>query len=171
MNKIILVLSSILILFFEIQSYSEEKFIFGKAQVIDGDTIKINRKSIRLHGIDAPEMKQLCIDEDKKNYACGLVSKKFLESFIKEVMKIKNYENVFCYYKELDRYKRIIGECFVGPKKIYSLNSAMTLSGNAVAYLRYSDKYLDDQNKAKLEKKGIWSGIFIFPEEWRRKNK
>ena len=29
------------ILFFEIQSYSEEKFIFGKAQVIDGDTIKI----------------------------------------------------------------------------------------------------------------------------------
>ena len=47
----------------------------------------------------------------------------------------------------------------------------MALSGNAVAYLRYSDKYLDDQNKAKLEKKGIWSGIFIFPEEWRRKNK
>ena len=79
MNKIILVLFSILILFFEIQSYSEEKFIFGKAQVIDGDTIKINRKSIRLHGIDAPEMKQLCKDEDKENYACGHVSKKFLK--------------------------------------------------------------------------------------------
>ena len=130
MNKIILVLFSILILFFEIQSYSEEKFIFGKAQVIDGDTIKINRKSIRLHGIDAPEMKQLCKDEDKENYACGHESKKFLKSFITDVMKIKNYENVFCYYNELDRYKRIVGECFVGPKKIYSLNSAMILSGS-----------------------------------------
>ena len=171
MKKLSLILFSVLILFFETQSYSKEKFIFGKAQVIDGDTIKINGKSIRLYGIDAPEMKQLCKDKYKVNYACGYVSKFFLKSFIKDAMKIKNYKNVFCYYNELDRYNRIIGECFVGPKKIYSLNSAMILSGNAVAYLRYSDKYLNDQNKAKLEKKGIWSGVFIFPEEWRRKNK
>ena len=71
MKKLSLILFSILILFFETQSYSEEKFIFGKAQVIDGDTIKINKKSIRLYGIDAPEMKQLCKDKYKVNYACG----------------------------------------------------------------------------------------------------
>ena len=36
-------------------SISSEKAIYGKAQVIDGDTIKINDKKIRLFGIDAPE--------------------------------------------------------------------------------------------------------------------
>ena len=29
-------------------------------RIIDGDTIHINKFKYRLHGIDAPEMKQLC---------------------------------------------------------------------------------------------------------------
>ncbi|MDC3099083.1 hypothetical protein OA337_00775 [Candidatus Pelagibacter sp.] len=37
---------------------SEEiKEISGFAKIIDGDTIKISNKKIRLHGIDAPEKK------------------------------------------------------------------------------------------------------------------
>jgi len=34
--------------------------ITGKARVVDGDTIWISETKIRLHGIDAPEMKQTC---------------------------------------------------------------------------------------------------------------
>jgi len=34
--------------------------ITGPARVIDGDTIAIGGERIRLHGIDAPEMKQTC---------------------------------------------------------------------------------------------------------------
>ena len=52
----------ILILFFFIpfsHIYSSQA-IFGIANVIDGDTIKINAKKIRLEGIDAPEAKQKC---------------------------------------------------------------------------------------------------------------
>ena len=60
MNKIILSLSSILILFFAGQLHSEEKVIYGWPKVIDGDSISINTESIRLHGIDAPEIKQIC---------------------------------------------------------------------------------------------------------------
>ncbi|SVA87710.1 uncharacterized protein METZ01_LOCUS140564 [marine metagenome] len=43
--------------------------------------------------------------------------------------------------------------------------------GHAVAYVRYSKKYLSLQRKAKNEKRGIWSGKFDMPEDWRRKNK
>jgi endonuclease YncB( thermonuclease family) len=32
----------------------------GKPRIVDGDTIEIGGTKIRLHGIDAPEMKQTC---------------------------------------------------------------------------------------------------------------
>ena len=35
----------------------------------------------------------------------------------------------------------------------------------------YEAKYLKDQEAAMLKEKGIWSGKFIYPEEWRKKNK
>ena len=64
MKKRNLNLSNILIIFFIINfsiSNSEDlNFIYGKAIVIDGDTININGEKIRFGGIDAPEKKQLC---------------------------------------------------------------------------------------------------------------
>ena len=50
-------------------------------------------------------------------------------------------------------------------------NSDYFAEGEIRDTIKKAIKYLNDQNKAKLEKKGIWSGVFIFPEEWRRKNK
>ena len=36
--------------------------ISGLPRIIDGDTIEISGERIRLHGIDAPESSQSCID-------------------------------------------------------------------------------------------------------------
>ncbi len=47
----------------------------------------------------------------------------------------------------------------------------MVMEGHAVAYLRYSDKYLIAQEFAKKHELGIWKGDFEMPEEWRKKNK
>ena len=44
--------------------------ISGFPSIIDGDTIKILNKRIRLHGIDTPEKKQICTRNSKK-YSCG----------------------------------------------------------------------------------------------------
>ena len=61
MKKLSLSLFSLLIfLLLPILSSSSEKIISGNAKVIDGDTIKINKKKIRLFGIDATEKKQVC---------------------------------------------------------------------------------------------------------------
>ena len=58
MKKLNQILFSLLtFLIFSTLLNSAEKTILGNAKVIDGDTIKINKKKIRLFGIDAPEKK------------------------------------------------------------------------------------------------------------------
>jgi endonuclease YncB( thermonuclease family) len=48
-------------------------------KVVDGDTIHIGKTKYRFHGIDAPEMSQVCM-KDNKNIKCGVVAKdKLLE--------------------------------------------------------------------------------------------
>ncbi len=44
--------------------------VAGTASVIDGDTIEVYGQRIHLHGIDAPESRQLC-RLDGKPWQCG----------------------------------------------------------------------------------------------------
>ena len=46
----------------------------------------------------------------------------------------------------------------------------MVRNGHAIAYVKYSKDYIQDQNYAKKNKLGLWSGIFIYPEKWRKLN-
>jgi len=45
--------------------------IMGVASVIDGDTIEIHGTRIRLHGIDAPESRQVCMRPTGEEWRCG----------------------------------------------------------------------------------------------------
>ena len=173
MKKLNLNLFKFLILLFFILSnsaYSEIKFISSNVEeviITDGDSLKIGKEKIRLSGIDAPEMKQICYDENDSPYACGHVAKKKLEYFIKG----SPYSKIYCYYSERDKYNRILGECVLGESSSLNINEYMVRWGYAIAYLRYSEKYLDVQEIAKSSKTGLWVGNFDMPEEWRKKNK
>ena len=50
----------ILILTFFLSQTPSSTEIYGVPIIIDGDTVNINNKKIRLEGIDAPEIKQQC---------------------------------------------------------------------------------------------------------------
>ena len=151
-------------LFFFIPANSE--IISGKAITIDGDTIKIKNKKIRLHGIDAPEIKQLCqrtflsifIFSFQENYKCGEISKKKLEKYVKNNI-------IKCKVEGKDRYKRILGTCY---KNTININSRMVRNGYAVAYKKYSKKYVSVEREAKREELGLWKGKFDMPWDWRK---
>ena len=131
-------------------------------KIIDGDTIILNSEKIRFYGIDTPEMKQTCTDNYGHTYLCGVKAKLELE-------KIIGSRKVSCIKKTKDRYKRSISICYVDKNDI---NSLMVKRGWALAYRKYSKKYVKDEAIAKLNNAGMWSGKFIAPWKWRRmKNK
>ena len=145
--------------------------VSGIPKIIDGDTIHINNYKFRLEGIDAPEMKQQCKKESLKisyiigftfykNYSCGKVSKEKLISKIRG-SKIK------CIFTIKDRYKRYIATCY---KEKTNLNQWMVRNGYAIAYRKYSKKYVPDEDFAKENKLGLWQGKFMNPEKWRKLN-
>ena len=166
---ILIIISSIffILTYNDVRSENINK-ISGFAKVVDGDTIKINSKKIRLYGIDAPEKKQKCkktyltisFISFTKDYMCGEVS---TEKLIKKI----NKQKLKCNILDVDRYKRLIGECF---KRNINLNSWMVSNGYAVAYRKYSKKYVTDEINAKNNKLGIWQGKVEMPWDYRRKN-
>ena len=133
-------------------------FAAEQVKVIDGDTIHIGKLKYRFSGIDAPEMKQLC-NKEGKEVLCGVLAKNAL------IDKINN-SPVTCKIEEVDRYKRLVAECFVREE---SLSKFLVKNGYAVAYRRYSMKFVEDENYAKENKLGLWSMTFEYPWDYRTK--
>ena len=131
--------------------------LHGKPLVTDGDTIKFGKTRVRLFGIDAPEIRQKCI-YDQKAWNCGLEAHRALEVMVGQ-------NDVFCEQKDADRYGRIVAVCKV---KDIDLNATMVREGWALAYRRYSNDYIDEESIAKSSKLGVWRGSFRPPWSWRK---
>ena len=173
LNKTNLFLVTNICLIFFLLSYNdvnseEVKIISGIAKVTDGDTIRIEGKKIRFFGIDAPEKKQQCkkpwltisFISFSKNYPCGQISTDKLKKKI-------NNKLLICKWSNKDRYKRYIAECF---KDKTNVNAWMVRNGYAVAYRKYSKKFVSQEIFAKKEKLGLWSGTFMMPWDYRKNN-
>ena len=128
-------------------------------KVTDGDSLRAGDIRIRLHGIDAPEMRQIC--EHISRYNCGEAARDYLANAIGENATLT------CQHLDTDRYGRYVMRCFY---RGIDINAAMVRSGWAVAYRRYSRDYIADETDAKSAKRGLWAGKFEMPEAWRRKN-
>ena len=157
LNKINLFLViSICLIFFFLTYYDVKSY---EIKIIDGDTIHLNNEKIRFTGIDTPELKQTC----KKNNEiinCGIQARQLL---INKIGKNK----VNCVREGKDQYKRTLAECFVND---LSLSKFLVREGYAFAYIKYSKKFVEDENFAKNNNMGMWSMKFQYPWDWRKKN-
>jgi endonuclease YncB( thermonuclease family) len=131
--------------------------VAGRATVFDADTIGINGQRIRLHGIDAPEYGQQCLDAGDQPYGCGKAAARALRKFI-------GAAPVVCSPRAIDRYGRMVARCLVRDE---SLNAWLVRQGYAVAYRRYSGDYVAEESEARNARRGLWSGAFDAPWKWR----
>ena len=128
----------------------------AQVKVVDGDSLEIGDRRIRLDGIDAPEFVQTCFTALGEEYACGKEALDFVEELIKD-------KPVDCRcLPEKDRYGRELCECFVDD---VSVNTALVQAGWAMSYR--DAKYDELQAKAEAAKCGIWQGKFMRPALFR----
>lgn len=132
--------------------------LVGVASVIDADTLEIHGVRIRLHGIDAPESRQLCTNPFGQQWRCGQQAALALSDRI-------GRRTVNCAVRDVDRYDRAIAVC---AQDNQDLNRWLVSEGWAVAYRRYSRDYIGAEDQARRAGRNIWAGQFVMPWDWRR---
>ena len=129
--------------------------IAGRARVIDGDSLRVGGKEVRLQGIDAPEGRQKC-RRFGKDWPCGERSADKLKS-------LTGRAKLICKVSKRDRFRRFLATCYAGRK---NLNREMVVQGWAVSYGRYKG----EEARARKGGRGIWVGEFERPRAWRDKH-
>ena len=134
-------------------AYSGE--IEGRPKAVNGDSFNIE---VRIFGIDTPESRQTCKNSEGRDYPCGAIASEAMKALIKG-------KTVNCEKRDQDKKNgRPVAVCYVDGKDIGAI---MVERGLAVAYRKYSDKYVEHEERAKAEKRGLWAGTFEMPWDYR----
>ena len=135
------------------QTIDNSQTIVGPARVSDGDSLVIQNTRIRIEGIDAPELFQTC-SRSGEEWSCGRQARDRLATLV-------GRSEVSCQSDRRDRYGRLLGRCMA---QGVNLARTMVEEGWAVAYGDHGDA----EAAARRARRGIWSGSFDQPQDWRR---
>lgn len=128
--------------------------ITGPATVIDGKTLRINRRMVRLAGVDAPDRRQACTGAAAAPYPCGQQAAQVLTGLIGD-------QAVDCTAAKRDQNRRLVATCAIGAS---DLGEAMIRAGWALAEPRAAVAYQAAQATAEAAKAGLWATGFVESE-------
>ncbi len=139
--------------------------ITGRPKIIDGDTLEVQGQTIRLYGIDAPELGQTCTIEGRA-YDCGMVARTALLDLTAGVAVTCQVVSAEVVSAEPGRAAEDgrIGRCFA---QGYDLSEGMAYTGWALALREVSERYLVFEERAQAAGRGLWKGRFVTPWDWR----
>lgn len=130
----------------------------GPVRVIDGDTFDVGPRRVRLYGIDAPELGQVCTNPDGAGWDCG--------TWVAEALRARiDGRTARCEALDTDRHGRTVARCALGGE---DLGRSLVQEGLAFAYRRYSMDYDLDEKGAAVAGRGLHAHRFVRPEDHRR---
>ena len=131
------------------------------ATVKDGGALQLAGVTFRLDGIDTPAFDQMCIDEHADAWTCGAAARD-------QLIKLIDDRQVRCEDLGADPVykKRHLGVCTVEGETA-SLNQLLVRSGFALS-LDAKGKFKDEETSAKNDRRGLWKGCFVAPQDFRR---
>jgi endonuclease YncB( thermonuclease family) len=130
-----------------------------EVRVVDGDTLRLGDRTVRLARIDAPERGQTCADAAGRWFDCGAAAAEALSRLV-------NGRSVLCLVAGRDRFGRGLGQCSAGGAE---LNTGLVAAGWALA--EAEDAPLRSlEAEARQAARGLWAAGFTLPDEWRRRN-
>lgn len=125
----------------------------GEARASDGDSLWVGSDRVRLTGLDAPELDQVCWRPDGSEWPCGRAARD-------EMARLLARGRVSCEPEGEDRFGRVLARCAVDGD---DLGAALVRAGLAVA----TDAYGGEEAAAREAARGIWDGRFTSPRTWR----
>lgn len=131
----------------------------GQATVIDGDTLELAGRRVRLEGIDAPEAAQSCPRRIVGSWACG-------KAAARQLARMIDGKRLRCDERGTDSYGRMLGVCFADGLDV---NAQMVRTGYAWAFVKYSDSYVQEEAAARARSVGIWQAKAEPAWEYRAK--
>ena len=132
--------------------------VAGLPRILDGDTIEVASLRIRLHGIDAAESRQRCVD------AKQLVRP---DKFATRRLLALTSGGVKCSGTDFDKYGRLIAVCLSNSGD--DIGRVLVREGMAWAFERYSHDYTVDEGFARKANLGVWAMACDTPWDFRAK--
>jgi endonuclease YncB( thermonuclease family) len=136
---------------------------FAASPVVrDAGTLDLAGVTYRLDGIDAPAFDQICIDDHADAWTCGIAARDQLTRLI-------GGHEVRCEDRGADptARKRHIGVCTIEGDTA-SLNQHLVRQGFALNFEPSAQgRFKADEAFAKDNRRGLWKGCFVAPQEFR----
>lgn len=130
----------------------------GYADAITGSMLRLNNLRIKLLGIEAPYMQQTCANKFGQAYTCGQAARDWLQEWLQDKI-------VKCHIISPKNNGRATGVCF---SEGYDIAAVIVNAGWAVAYTKNTDIYVPYEQQAGENKRGLWSGTFYKPWDWKK---
>lgn len=134
--------------------------VTGVPRIVDGDTVEIGAEKVRLSGVDAPETDQACLDAKGARFPCGVGARDALEHRY-------GGKPWRCEGTTRDQSHRLVGRCEVEGADVQAW---LVREGWALAFVRYSKAYVDEERAARDTHTGLWAGCFVKPWEYRHQD-
>lgn len=130
----------------------------GRPHVVDGDTVRLGGHSLRLIGLDAPEIDQTCKAADGTLWNCGQAARNRLVAHA-------NSSEWTCDLAGHDRYGRDLATCRLDQPSVSDADPARTLVSEGLALA--NGRYADAETLARAGHLGVHAGTYLTPAQWR----